>query len=664
MPSYLHPGVYVEEIPSGARPIETAGTATAAIIGFATKGELKKPTLLFNWQQYQQEFGGIQDYSAMSSGPKIDYMGHTVQAFFNNGGSKAYIVRLADTALTAKAKLVIPLKSATALADIDKFLSIEALNPGEWANDLRVSLTETDAAANPKIYRLDVYRMDADGNKIPFESYAPVTLDSNDQSFAPGVINGASAFIKIKPVTLGDLTDADKQPFMKGVLTTGDFSALTVTDFNGFQTKKIKITLDNKKNSDNTGDANSNELDILFPASIGSLADVRDHIISIVKTNSTSARKDFTCVIEQGRLVMTSGNLAAHAEVKFGAPADSPLPAALADKFIADATSIKGEASFLKSFALESEATLAGGDNGNISKNESDYTDVFAKLKDNRDVNIVVIPDHQYGSSEPISTTILEHAKAHCEVTKNRMVILDPPVDTELKSEIEVKALKLPSSTYTALYYPWVEVANPHFHAEKRPHLNPTYLVPASGFAAGIWAKTDGKRGVWKAPAGLGTGLTGALRTEFVVGNDIQDQLNPLGVNCIRSIISDSVIWGSRTLATRADPEWRYVPVRRTAIMIEESIYRGIQWAVFEPNDHNLWASLRLNIETFMDGLHRVGAFQGQKASDAYFVNCGLDKTMTQGDIDAGRVIVEVGFAPLKPAEFVIVRIMQKTAQL
>jgi uncharacterized protein len=123
------------------------------------------------------------------------------------------------------------------------------------------------------------------------------------------------------------------------------------------------------------------------------------------------------------------------------------------------------------------------------------------------------------------------------------------------------------------------------------------------------------------------------------------------------------VFWGARTLATNSDPEWRYVPIRRTAIMIERSIYEGIQWAVFEPNDHNLWASIRLNIGTFMGGLHRAGAFQGEKASDAYFVNCGLGDTMTQGDIDAGRVIAVVGFAPLKPAEFVIIRIQQKVAQ-
>ncbi len=123
------------------------------------------------------------------------------------------------------------------------------------------------------------------------------------------------------------------------------------------------------------------------------------------------------------------------------------------------------------------------------------------------------------------------------------------------------------------------------------------------------------------------------------------------------------MIWGSRTLATRADPEWRYVPVRRTAIFIEQSIYNGIQWSVFEPNDHPLWGALRANISSFMNGLFRSGAFQGATSNEAYFVRCGLGDTMTQGDIDRGQVIVIVGFAPLKPAEFVIVRIQQKVGE-
>jgi phage tail sheath protein FI len=222
----------------------------------------------------------------------------------------------------------------------------------------------------------------------------------------------------------------------------------------------------------------------------------------------------------------------------------------------------------------------------------------------------------------------------------------------------------LPTQTYCALYYPWAKVSNPFYNADTNPGAERTVLVAPSAFAAGMWAKTDGRRGVWKAPAGVETGLLGVAGLEWTVEDAEQDFLNPLGVNALRKRPGyGTVIWGTRTLSTKSNPEWRYVPVRRTAIFIEQIIFNGIQWAVFEPNDHRLWSSLRANIESFMNGLFRAGAFQGEKSGDAYFVRCGLGSTMTQDDIDRGQVIVLIGFAPVKPAEFVIVRIQQKVGQ-
>jgi phage tail sheath protein FI len=221
------------------------------------------------------------------------------------------------------------------------------------------------------------------------------------------------------------------------------------------------------------------------------------------------------------------------------------------------------------------------------------------------------------------------------------MLIVDPEPGNELSSETEVNALGLPTSTYSVTYYPWVRIANPFYNPDSNPAAARTLLASPAAMAAGLWAKTDGRRGVWKAPAGIEFPLLGAASLEYVVEDPEQDFLNPAGVNAIRRLPGfGPVVWGTRTRSTRANPEWRYVPVRRTAIFIEESIYNGIQWAVFEPNDHRLWASLRANIESFLNGLFRVGAFQGEKSSDAYFVRCGLGQTMTQGDIDRGQVIV------------------------
>ncbi|GAB1257667.1 phage tail sheath subtilisin-like domain-containing protein [Aurantivibrio plasticivorans] len=299
----------------------------------------------------------------------------------------------------------------------------------------------------------------------------------------------------------------------------------------------------------------------------------------------------------------------------------------------------------------------------------TDYTSFYNDtLRKYRDVSIILLPGQQWEETPPASgnysNAAVSATRAFCETYKRTVLLIDLPETLELTSSADVSALGLPTSTYTSLYYPWVQVANPLYNETTNPLADRTVGVPPSAFAAGMFAKIDGKRGVWKAPAGVETNLAGVASLQYNIEDLEQDYLNPAGVNCIRKLPNfGSVIWGSRTLATRADPEWRYVPVRRTAIMIEQSIYHGIQWAVFEPNDHPLWGSLRANIGSFMNGLFRSGAFQGATAKDAYFVRCGLGDTMTQGDIDRGQVIVVVGFAPLKPAEFVIVRIQQKVGQ-
>ena len=304
---------------------------------------------------------------------------------------------------------------------------------------------------------------------------------------------------------------------------------------------------------------------------------------------------------------------------------------------------------------------LTGGAAGAAS--QADYRAAFAKLEKVRDISIIVLPGKALAANGSGNFAIAE-ALSHCNNVGNRMVIIDPPSGTELTSAAAVGALSLPTSNYSALYYPWLTIPNPFYDPDSNPAAPRTLTMAPSAFAAALWSRTDGRRGVWKAPAGVEAQLIGVAGLEFEVGDGDQDQLNPLGVNCLRKLPSfGAVIWGARTLATNAEPPWRYIPVRRTAIMIEQSIYNGIQWAVFEPNDHRLWSSLRVNVGEFMDGLFRAGAFQGETASDAYFVRCALGDTMTQDDIDRGQVIVIIGFAPLKPAEFVIVRIQQKTQQ-
>jgi len=328
-----------------------------------------------------------------------------------------------------------------------------------------------------------------------------------------------------------------------------------------------------------------------------------------------------------------------------------------------------GGAAYIVSTDVVPSGTVAPGTSGAIN------AAIFDSLSKIRDINIICLPGKTWGThvnaADKGDEAVIGLAISHAEKMKNRMVIVDLAEATKLSTESGVNKLSLSTNEFAVTYYPWLEVANPFYKTEdQRPDKEydakqpPTFTIAPSSFAAGMWAKIDGRRGVWKAPAGVETALLGVAGVADDVDNNQQGQLNHMGINCIRKLPGfGPVIWGSRTLATKADPEWRYVPVRRTACMIEESIYNNIQWAVFEPNDHRLWSSLRVNIDAFMNGLWRAGAFQGERSGDAYFVRCNLGDTMTQADIDTGKVIVEVGFAPLKPAEFVIIRIQQKVAQ-
>lgn len=278
---------------------------------------------------------------------------------------------------------------------------------------------------------------------------------------------------------------------------------------------------------------------------------------------------------------------------------------------------------------------------------ENSYESVFSQLEKYDDIDIICLPTQQLvGIAEggTNSNVVITQALSHVDKMTNRFVLVDPP-DEEVNKAISWT--NLPASTNAVLYYPWFEVG--------------AVKVPPCGYVAGIWAKTEAKRGVWKAPAGVKANIKVVTGITQRVDNVDQEKLNELGINCVRSKPGyGAVVWGTRTLSTKSAAEWRYVPVRRTAFMLKESIRRGIEWAVFEPNNETLWSALRLSIESFMNGLYRAGAFQGQQASKAYFVRCGKDDTMTQADIDRGFVKITVGFAPVKPAEFVEVTIQQK----
>jgi hypothetical protein len=251
--------------------------------------------------------------------------------------------------------------------------------------------------------------------------------------------------------------------------------------------------------------------------------------------------------------------------------------------------------------------------------------------------------------------TAVDSVIGHCERLRYRMAILDPPVASSIS---EVRRFRSAFDTkYAALYYPWLEIIDPNVRPDPG---SPTQklLVPPSGSVAGIYARSDVERGVHKAPAN--EVVLGITRFEKNVTTGQQAVLNPEGINALRFFERRSNrVWGARTLSS--DPEWKYVNVRRLFIYLEHSIDKATQWAVFEPNNERLWASIRQSVEDFLLVAWRDGALMGTKPEEAYFVRCDRT-TMTQNDLDNGRLICLIGVAPTYPAEFVIFRIGQWTA--
>ncbi|MEA2144398.1 MAG: uncharacterized protein QOI64_2828 [Solirubrobacteraceae bacterium] len=270
-------------------------------------------------------------------------------------------------------------------------------------------------------------------------------------------------------------------------------------------------------------------------------------------------------------------------------------------------------------------------------------------------VNLIVIPP--YTTTGEVETAVLSDTVAYAH-DRRAVVILDPPAAFTTVDVTTTAVNAITTSRDAAVYYPRIRKPDPLRD-------NQLATFPPAGAVAGVIARTDATRGVWKAPAGLDARLEGVSELSVALTDREIGRLNPLAVNCLRSAPgAGHVVWGARTRDgnDRNASEWKYLPVRRTALFLEESLYRGTQWVVFEPNDAPLWAQIRLNVGAFMNNLFRQGAFAGTTPKEAYFVKCDAETT-TQDDVNLGIVNIIVGFAPLKPAEFVVVALQQLAGQ-
>ncbi len=310
-----------------------------------------------------------------------------------------------------------------------------------------------------------------------------------------------------------------------------------------------------------------------------------------------------------------------------------------------------------------SPVTLSGGAGGGTTMGPTDFdSNLFQRLDEVTDASLLVCPARFANTSDTDANTrtIQQVALDYAEnrARQDLFCVADMPrqkssvTPTQATSDTVTEYASMTKTNFGAVYFPWLEISDPIGNGR-----DPTVVMGPSAFVAGLYGRTDQRRGVWKAPAGLEATLLGVRKIEYKLLDTHQDDLNPLGINALRSLPQGgNVVWGSRTM--QPSSEWRYVPVRRTAIFLRTSIYNGIQWAVFEPNDEQLWSNLRLAIGGFMEQLFRQGAFAGATSRDAYFVKCDSETTPEIDQI-AGIVNVWVGFAPLRPAEFVVVKLSQ-----
>ncbi len=283
---------------------------------------------------------------------------------------------------------------------------------------------------------------------------------------------------------------------------------------------------------------------------------------------------------------------------------------------------------------------LSGGSDGTLKL--ENYQSFFPDLEKIEEISLVYAP-----YEKDFYAHLVPRLLAHCEKLKDRFLVIDPPPGKTPSDLAGSPPRDHWESKYAAFYYPWLRIYDPLTQGLR--------TVPPGGHVLGVYARTDVERGVHKAPAN--EPVRGVAGLAYRVGKGEQEILNPLGVNCIRALPGRGIrIWGARTLSS--DPLWKYVNVRRLFIFLEKSIEQGLQWVVFEPNSPRLWARVRQTVTQFLTGVWKDGALTGATPEEAFFVKCD-ETTMTEEDIENGRLVVMVGVAPVRPAEFVIFRIAQ-----
>jgi hypothetical protein len=601
MPSALtYPGVYIEEIPSGVRTITGVATSITAFLGRALRGPTDNAISINGYGDFERIFGGLWADSAL---------GYAVRDFYLNGGSQAIIVRLYHPKFASRADRDKALKAAT-----DTAAAAAGADPATAA---AAAKTKADTFANE-----------------PEKSAAKLVADAANKAAA---VAGATV-PDVKKAA--DSAAAKAAPINKAALSADTLGLEAKYEGTWGNTLRARIDHDVK------GPDAAN----LFNLSVRDGMTGEVEVFRNVSIVPGHVRQVDNVLKNESRLVQMSGALPA------ARPGNHPEP----DKSKSESDVWADNATATNTKVADTERASDGGYldiNDFTGAGKEDKKEGLYALKKADLFNILCVPP--YLENGDVDSALVGTAAAYCE-QRRAMFLADPPASWNDKEKAKggVNAIGT-SSKNAALFFPRLRQPNPLRDGQTES------FVPC-GAVAGMFARTDTNRGVWKAPAGLETTLVGVPQLSVLLTDAENGELNPLGINCLRAMpAAGRVIWGSRTLQgdDRLASEWKYIPVRRTALYIEESLYRGTQWVVFEPNDEPLWAQIRLNVGAFMHNLFRQGAFQGSTPRDAYFVKCDKETT-TQNDINLGIVNIIVGFAPLKPAEFVVIKLQQMAGQI
>jgi len=667
MVQLTYPGVYIVEKPSGVHTITGVATSIAAFVGFTRKGTPDKAVTINSFADFERQYGGLDRDSPVSYG---------VRQFFLNGGTQAIIVRVANGFATATWRL-----KDSGSTDV---LEVTAASPGRWGNDLRLDVqirqnlpppnpppTTPPPVRNPNAeFNLLVWQLQADGSFAVAETHRNLTMDAKSSQFVESVVNNASALIHVKRlVAPGSFTQFGWA--LSGQLTTFPLNPSDRT-ISGTVTDSAQIV--------------PFSLTLPAPAAATGYADVAEIVAAIntaiasasLATSLAAGRSD-----QNGNASATGDHLRLIATAPGMAGGESSSVVVTAGAFGGVAAAIKlGLANGGQEFTGAAQhrpsqtvtvpplppapaptpgvqASIAGGDGSlgtpvQLIGKEADKSGFYALL-DVDLFNILSIPE-TFDMTGGQEQAVIAEAVALCE-RRRAFYIVDAP--SNLTRTNIGGWMSVTTSRNAATYFPPMRIADPLDSLRLK-------AIAPSGTMAGVYARTDGQRGVWKAPAGIEATLNGVPELTLPINDGENGQLNPLGVNVLRTFpVYGRVSWGARTMrgADRQADEYKYIPIRRLALFLEESLFRGTQWVVFESNDEPLWAQIRLNLSVFMNGLFRQGAFQGTTPAEAYFVKCDKETT-TQADRNLGIVNILVGFAPLKPAEFVVLTIQQIAGDL